>query len=107
GHSCYNPRPNDPQGGGGGLPLFYGRSFAMSTPAPAEARLLAASQKQLEELDALLERMLQLPVIDEEPAAPISIPTVETAVASAEPPQDPPPANELPHDSIAPWEGAA
>src|SRR4051794_35158070 len=79
----------------------------MSTPAPADARLLAASQKQLEELDALLERMLQLPVVQEEPATiPETMPEAAPVVA-ADPPQDLPRTNKIPEEPWSKWEGEA
>src|SRR5438552_3299057 len=85
GHTCYNSRPvagqrTEDRGqrtedrGQTPLPdqpLFYGRRFAMSTTTPTQAALLQATRQQLDELDAMLERMLALPVVElpEEEAA--------------------------------------
>src|SRR5438045_772091 len=56
----------------------------MSTPTPTQAALLQATRQQLDELDALLERMLALPVVElpeEQTAA-----EAEVGVASSPPP---------------------
>src|SRR5689334_12037906 len=62
------------------MPFLYGRLRAMSTPATAnQPAALQAARQQLDELGALLQRMLALPVVGGEDEALADWPAPEEA----------------------------